>query len=589
MKKFLLFLAAILYVHATFATHIIGSSLSYTCTDPFTQTYEVKLTLYRDCLNGQAPFDALINMFVFDGNGGVYSTISIPAPAQSPQLQYAAQCNNVPPNICVEFMTYTTSVSLPLSPSGYAFGWSRCCRNFAIDNLQNPLGAGMTMVASLPGSNLATYNNSPEFQNLPLTFACANQPFDFDHSAYDADGDSIVYELVAPYTGINFLGLGTGNPQQGGNDPTVDPFVNPMGGPPYQHVTFNPGFTAQEPFGTNSTHFLDPQTGYLNFNANQAGIFAYAIQASEYRNGNLLGTYRFDFQMHVITCKTDSTLPTIVQDISALNHVGDTIFITDADSFCYPVSVTHPTLQDSIFVEALGNAFQNQASFTQSGANPVNGQVCWKPNCATYPVGDTLIPLVISALHASNCPNIAGALDTIWVKVSSTGSNVYGPMPVSNFEYNTNGTAALMINKSQYGSRYIWDFQGGDRLIERSPVYDFGGSATYDVTLIAENGCGRDSFTQQVSFSPSNIDYDLAESIQVMPNPFQDFLRVSLVEDLGEKAQLELYDMSGRLLLSRSINSGVREVSLPTGELQKGIYLLSIKTSDRIFSKKLLK
>ncbi|MEZ4847252.1 MAG: hypothetical protein R3B93_01185 [Bacteroidia bacterium] len=65
----------------------------------------MSLKLYRDCENGQAPFDATIILFVFDAaTGNTWQTTTIPAPPTTPQIQPDDwdACVAILPDICVE-------------------------------------------------------------------------------------------------------------------------------------------------------------------------------------------------------------------------------------------------------------------------------------------------------------------------------------------------------------------------------------------------------------------------------------------------------------------------------------------------------
>ncbi|MGQ0829630.1 MAG: hypothetical protein ACT4ON_14670, partial [Bacteroidota bacterium] len=81
-------------------------------------------------------------------------------------------------------------------------------------------------------------NSNPVFNLFPPLFLCVGQPFTFDHSATDIDGDSLYYAFYHPYNGDN--GIGPLDPTFPGNVATFTPIVfqpgysttNPLGGPP---------------------------------------------------------------------------------------------------------------------------------------------------------------------------------------------------------------------------------------------------------------------------------------------------------------------------------------------------------------------
>ncbi|MDX2249041.1 MAG: PKD domain-containing protein [Bacteroidia bacterium] len=411
-------------IHRLRATHIVGAELYYECVDSVNHVYDLTLKLYRDCQNGQAPYDPNIVLFIFDGvTGANFQTINIPVPANTPEIQPEDwdACVATPPQICVEEGIYATTISLPPNPNGYNLGWSRCCRNAAITNLSNPLGEGITFLAHIPGSGSANCNSMPQFDQVPPVFLCVNQQFSFDHSATDPDGDSLAYALTNPYTGTNFAGLGTGNPMMpGGNPPTVDPFTNPMGPPPYTNVNFAAGFNFLDPFGSNN-FTIDPLTGFIDVTPTQTGIFVFSISVFEYRNGVLLSENRRDFQIHVIACLSQGAPPAITHDLTGLNFSNDTIFVNAGVPFCYDVTIQDPVLTDTVTAYTVSASFGNGtfvpplATFNFSGINPIQGQVCWTPACIYN--GQT-IPMIIGGYDVGDCENVAHTFDTVWVVIS---------------------------------------------------------------------------------------------------------------------------------------------------------------------------
>ncbi|MEZ4688090.1 MAG: hypothetical protein R3B47_19130 [Bacteroidia bacterium] len=191
------------------ATHIVGAELYYTCIDSTNHLYEITLKLYRDCDRGQANFDNPIELFIFNGaTGRQHAIISIPKPANTPKIapENWDNCVGSIYTICVEEGIYRDTIQLPPTIGGYDLAWARCCRNSAITNLNDPLGQGVTFLAHVPGSAQASCNSMPVFRQVPPVFLCANQRFDFDHSAFDPDGDSLVYQITNPYLGLDLNG-----------------------------------------------------------------------------------------------------------------------------------------------------------------------------------------------------------------------------------------------------------------------------------------------------------------------------------------------------------------------------------------------
>lgn len=407
------------------ATHIAGAELVYYCVG--TGRYNVKLTLYRDC-NGEAPFDDFAVLHAFDaGTNALVNTFSIPRPNNTPLINppnWSACVGTVPP-FCVQIGVYESQILLPPNANGYYVGWARCCRNNNLTNLSQPECEGITLLANIPSFNQFGCNSMPQFNNTPSLFLCAGEPFYFDHSATDPDGDSLVYELSHPYSGLNIAGQGAGNPNGFPCGPALSPTVggnNPMGPTPYRNIVWGSGYSTANPFGPGSSISINSQTGFLSAQPASPGIYLLAISVKEYRNGILLSENKRDFQFYVVNCLPQGPPPAIVHNLAGLNSSNDTVFITGARPFCYTFTVTDPQAPSTLVVTPVSIAFGGNGGFpppyatlTVNGTtSPVTGTICWETSCPY--VGQT-VDFIITARDSSDCPNYNIVFDTIHVTI----------------------------------------------------------------------------------------------------------------------------------------------------------------------------
>lgn len=282
------------------ARHLIGGELSYTCLGD--DNYEISLEIFRDCnCVNCAPFDDPANIFIFDANGATLQNINI----------FSPQINNVPlntdglclenvPDVCVERGLYQTDVTLPSIPGGYQIVYQRCCRNETIVNLFAPSDQGNTYVISIPEADSTggdCQNSSPKFNNFPPILICANSPLVFDHSAFDEDGDELVYSLCTPFQGAS------------PDDPSPT-FVAP---PPYDPVAWSFPYSEINQLGGTPEITIDPSSGELRAFPDASGQYVVGICVSEYRDGVLLSQNIRDFQFNVAEC--DIVLADITVDI----------------------------------------------------------------------------------------------------------------------------------------------------------------------------------------------------------------------------------------------------------------------------------
>lgn len=72
----------------------------------------------------------------------------------------------------------------------------------------------------------------------------------------------------------------------------------------------------------------------------------------------------------------------------------------------------------------------------------------------------------------------------------------------------------------------------------------------------------------------------LQHGFQVWPNPANQTLLISTNVELHEAAEFELFDSSGKLLKSISINPGMTHAVLNTGDINDGLFIFRIHTSE---------
>ena len=100
------------------ATHIVGGEIYYTCVG--SNNYKITLKLYRDCYNGQAPFDSPAFVGIYNASSGLLNTLSMNyvGPNPIPPL-VISPCLVPPANVCVEEAIYEQTVNLPPLAGGY--------------------------------------------------------------------------------------------------------------------------------------------------------------------------------------------------------------------------------------------------------------------------------------------------------------------------------------------------------------------------------------------------------------------------------------------------------------------------------------
>lgn len=283
------------------ATHIVGGEMNYTYLG--NNRYRVRLDLYIDCINGEAgaiASDATAYFGVWDGNTrrmifGYPTEVSRSGPQRVQKTNY--NCISVAPNACVDRYWYETTLTLAPRTGGYIISFQRCCRNNTISNLSDPGGNGANYWTTIPDPRTLPdkkENSSAVFKELPPNFLCTNTPLKFDHSAADADGDSLAYDLFWPYTG------GT-RQQPRPNNGTGGSLENP----PFSLITWAGSYNHLNPIDGNPALSIDEKTGFLTLTPTRVGQYVVGIRVREYRRGQLISETKRDYQFNVQACVID--------------------------------------------------------------------------------------------------------------------------------------------------------------------------------------------------------------------------------------------------------------------------------------------
>ena len=282
------------------ATHIVGGEITYECLG--NDHYKINLVIFRDCDTGEAPFDNPASLGIFNRDNNLIREETMPLSNIDDTLELVLDdpCLAIPPNVCIHTTTYSKVIHLQSIPGGYQLAYQRCCRNEDIVNIVEPLETGATYSVWISEEALNVCNSSPQFKEWPPVYICSDYPISFDHSAIDAEGDSIVYALFTPLDGASPL----------------LPMPQPPSSPPYNSVVWEAPFSLSNVMGGSNPLRIDPQTGLLTGTPTLLGTYVVGVFAREYRNGTLLSEIRRDFQYVVGICGrvTSSAFFTSTQD-----------------------------------------------------------------------------------------------------------------------------------------------------------------------------------------------------------------------------------------------------------------------------------
>jgi gliding motility-associated-like protein len=360
-RSFLLsFVVSLCCMMQTRASHIVGGDLTYMHIS--NDSFEITLVLYVDCFFGQPvaisqDATSMISIFNATTRGRIKSILE---PRSEPVRinSVSMNCVSPPATACVDQYIYKYYTTLPFLAGGYTLAFQRCCRNNTIKNIVDPASSGTTFWCNIPDSVWSEgYNSSAVFKTLPPNYLCATLPFTYDHSALDADGDSLSYELYTPY-------LAT--------DGQV-PRPIPPDGPPYNPIAWSAGYGANSMMLGNPELTIDPVTGVINVTPQINGQYVVGIAVNEFRNGKKINTTRRDFQFNVFVCQVE-VVSAFSKDLTACN---DTIAFKNnsfgATKYLWDFG-------DSLLITDTSSAFEPTFIYTRTGAYKVK-LIASKGNC----------------------------------------------------------------------------------------------------------------------------------------------------------------------------------------------------------------
>jgi gliding motility-associated-like protein len=437
----------------TFATHIVGGEMNYKYLG--NGDYEITLTLYRDCYNGIPPLDPIAHIGIFDKNNDLVfadgmdlaSVDFVPNAINSP-------CLTPPTDVCYEVGKYYHILNLPPLAGGYQIAYQRCCRNHTIINIPNPGDVGTTITCSIPDAFAVPTDNNPVFKNLPPTFICNQAPFIFDHSATDADGDSLVYELCLPYDGAS----------------TSDPMPDVPSAPPYLPITYLSPYSLDNVLG-GTPMTINPQTGVIRAVPESEGQFVYGVCVKEYRNGIYIGETRREFQVNVQPCGT-VTLAGIFSPTIACGTLTADFLNLSYGAGTYAWSFGDP----------------NSTNDTSSALNP------------TYTYTDTgtyYVQLIAFSSINVLCNDTDYGVVRVYPEFNSQFEFASEPCSPS-FQFSD-----LSSGVSGNATNWQWYFGDGFSSGMQNPTHDYLFPGFYNVTLIAsaDSGCS-DTISQIINVLP---------------------------------------------------------------------------------------
>ncbi len=437
-------------------SHIVGGEMTYTylgdtmISGSVRHIYRVSLSIYEDCQNGQPEAIAQDNPAYL----GVYQA-AIPfslvradsvgfsgSPVTVPTNFNNSCVTNIPPT-CLLKKTFVMTYYLIPNAAGYVIDYQRCCRNNAVQNIQQPGNNGSTYFCYIPPGQV--HNNSAVFKNYPPQIICLNNPLFYDNSATDADGDSLSYGFAPAL--------------KGANDADIKPF--PPGAPPFDTVDYVSGFSPQQPIPGFPQIQIDPLTGRVTGTPNRIGRFLVTVYCNEYRDGILINTITREFQFVVTDCSK-----VVIADIPQ--------YSTDPNT--YIVNCENYTVY---FVNTSSGGFSYHWDFGLPNTTADTSNE-FQPTFVYPDTGTFAVKLVVNP--RSTCPDSITRLVKVYPKFHAAFDDSGSRCPGAMLKFIDLSSAT--IKPIVY---WKWSFGDGDSTFDQNPTHTFRHGGAYNVILISKN------------------------------------------------------------------------------------------------------
>lgn len=305
---------------------------------------------------------------------------------------------------------------------------------------------------------------------------------------------------------------------------------------------------------------------------------------------NNQGTLRFGFRFVNGFSFSASDPPFAVDELIVTGHTPSPNTVTtgalSSSTLCAGASLQVPYLAagtynaGNIFTAQLSDASGNFSAPATIGtlSSTTSGTI----NCI-LPAGLTSGSGYLVRVVSSN-PSTTGSVSSTTLTVNALPSaiaNNNGPLCA--------GQPLALIGSG--GTLYNWVGPNSFNSAQQNPTIASASttdSGTYTLTVTDANGCMDTATTTVTVNSCMGIDENNANTISVYPNPATDQVIISMESVIDGKTELVIYDLYGRQIIHRIMNTSIYTIDIKNEGLLSGTYFVAIKNSQRHIVKKLI-
>ena len=124
---------------------------------------------------------------------------------------------------------------------------------------------------------------------------------------------------------------------------------------------------------------------------------------------------------------------------------------------------------------------------------------------------------------------------------------------------------------------YLWNTGATTASLTVSPAT----TTTYTITGTDINSCSDTATATVILTVCAGINTVSTDPVNVYPNPAQELINIELGDLIGTKI-IELYDVTGRIILTEQVNNNA--VQLNISEVNNGIYFIKVINEEKTIS-----
>ncbi len=137
---------------------------------------------------------------------------------------------------------------------------------------------------------------------------------------------------------------------------------------------------------------------------------------------------------------------------------------------------------------------------------------------------------------------------------------------------------------------YLWSTNQTSQTITIDGGVAGLGIHNYSVTITTPEGCtATDNINVMVNPCTSIDNENSDMGVEVYPNPTNGIVNLSIAGNISNSLEINIFDIAGKVVISKTHESGTENVKIDMSELSDGVYFVKIYNGSDIVVKKIVK